>query len=81
MELTEKLFLLGRIRTGFGKGFDKRFCSNVSAMMPDALSEKQVEWVDRLLYRYRRQYTSDKNLIKAPEKTFIVILNEKMRLK
>lgn len=40
-------------------GFDKRFMRNISAQAenkPESeLSEKQKEWIFRLLYKYRRQ--------------------------
>lgn len=49
---------LGTVTTLSG-GFDKRFMSNISAIAentPDKeITDKQNEWMYRLLYKYRRQ--------------------------
>lgn len=76
MELQTKLDLLKNINPGIGYCWNKRFIRDVSAMKPEALTDKQSEWVDRLLYKYRRQIVSNKALIKAPEKTFISYINK-----
>jgi len=37
-------------------GWDKRFIKNLASLKPDAdLTESQIEWIFRLLYKYRAQ--------------------------
>lgn len=48
---------LGNVRYGTGASFDKRLGNNLSAQANGVklISEKQVYWMYKLLFKYRRQ--------------------------
>lgn len=73
MKLEDKLKTLGRLSIPSGT-FNKRFARNVSTTKPEAVTDKQKIWIDKILYRYRKQFC-DKTLIKYSEEQFINFLN------
>lgn len=58
---------LGKVKCLPGT-FDKRMCNSLSSLSPEyELSEKQNEWMYRLLYKFRKQLPNTYNEFKHNE--------------
>lgn len=71
MELADKIKYLKRINPAWAR-FDCRFIVDIPAVFektPEKITPTQIEYIDKLLYKYRRQWAC-KDLTKLNERQF-----------